>query len=385
MADNPINPIPGDPRVTDELLAQYLSGQCTAEEAAVVDQWAAADRAHARVFDTVRAAWHAGSARATYDTRAGWRAVAEQLQLSDTPHHQETTRRPTPQRAGPDAGRRDLSVAQPWPQRGNGSMRKSVVRATLVATAVASVVGVLWLAPSTTSQRWFVRDRSTAVREYVTSAGQRETVTLADGTELTLAPVSRLRVPVTYNRGARDVELEGEAYFAVTHNAAHPFAVHVGHVTATDVGTSFDVRKYSTDSAVQVAITEGRVALAACGHNTTQCATVPSAMLAAGDLAMVSERGIESVRHGVDVSALTTWTSGDLRFRDAPVSDVAAALSRWYDLDVDASDPALAGRVVTLSVGQHTPDEIIAAVADAGHAHVVRAGRRVILTSNPQD
>jgi len=64
-------------------------------------------------------------------------------------------------------------------------------------------------------------------REYTTAAGQRLSVTLDDGTQLTLAPASRVRLAAGYGEGratggsktrpygARELELEGEAYFAV--------------------------------------------------------------------------------------------------------------------------------------------------------------------------
>ena len=47
---------------------------------------------------------------------------------------------------------------------------------------------------------------------YETAAGQRRTITLTDGSELTLAPASRITIGAT----PRDITLEGEAFFAVT-------------------------------------------------------------------------------------------------------------------------------------------------------------------------
>jgi len=65
--------------------------------------------------------------------------------------------------------------------------------------------------------------------------GQRETVTLADGTQFTLAPGSRLRLAAADFRAGlgRDVELTGEAYFAVAHDAGAPvLPVHAGRTVA---------------------------------------------------------------------------------------------------------------------------------------------------------
>jgi transmembrane sensor len=43
----------------------------------------------------------------------------------------------------------------------------------------------------------------------------------------------------------------------------------------------------------------------------------------------------------------TAWTSGRLVFRDAPLPEVAAALRRWYGIELRATDPAIAGRHLT--------------------------------------
>ena len=63
---------------------------------------------------------------------------------------------------------------------------------------------------------------------------------LLDGTRITLGPASVLHVPVSYAAGDRAVALEGEGYFTVGHNEAHPFSVRARNVVAVDIGTRFD-------------------------------------------------------------------------------------------------------------------------------------------------
>ena len=94
---------------------------------------------------------------------------------------------------------------------------------------------------------------------YATAAGEREAVTLVDGTRVTLAPTSRLQLPADYGQAGREMTLEGEALFEVMHNAAHPFRVRSGRVVTEDIGTRFAVRAWDNGAAVQVAVVEGRV------------------------------------------------------------------------------------------------------------------------------
>ncbi len=208
-------------------------------------------------------------------------------------------------------------------------------------------------------------DSTAAARQYVTGAGQRLSVTLVDGTQFTLAPASRLRVPIAYGSRARDLELDGEAYFAVVHDAARPFAVHVRGAVARDIGTGFDVRAYGVEP-VQVAVVEGEVAVG--GSNVR-----------AGDVATVGAKGV-TVTHADDVAAVTAWTHGTLAFRDATLASVVAAVARWYDVDIHIPDQALNDRRLTAEFRDAPLDQVLGSLAVSVNARYVRTGRVITFT-----
>src|SRR5689334_21960725 len=86
--------------------------------------------------------------------------------------------------------------------------------------AAAAIVGVLVVArraeaPGTPSG---------GERTFATGVGKRDSITLADGSLVLLGPDSHLTVPASFAKGSRTVELGGDAYFDVRHDAAHPFA-----------------------------------------------------------------------------------------------------------------------------------------------------------------
>ncbi|MBT1712606.1 FecR domain-containing protein, partial [Fulvivirgaceae bacterium PWU5] len=58
---------------------------------------------------------------------------------------------------------------------------------------------------------------------------------------------------------AREVVLEGEAYFDIAHDAAHPFVIHTQGVTVQVLGTAFNVEAFTGQPAVVVTVTRGRV------------------------------------------------------------------------------------------------------------------------------
>jgi transmembrane sensor len=271
-------------------------------------------------------------------------------------------------------GSQSVNPPPPAASRGHGVRRSPDLRRTsraglLVAAslvvAVGLAVGVGRLRP----------DRSNDLdRVYATAAGERAELRLTDGTRVVLAPASRLRVLGRYGKTRRAVVLDGEAFFTVVHDAAIPFTVRAGNMLATDVGTSFDVAAYRSDTAVRVAVAEGRVSLA----SAAQATAVP---LAGGDVASVGTSGVPSVTREIDVTALTSWTAGRLDFRAVPLRDALPALARWYDIDVAVADTALGAVPLTASFRDEPVTEVLHIVAVTVGARVVRRGNTLVFVS----
>lgn len=75
----------------------------------------------------------------------------------------------------------------------------------------------------------------------VVGNAQRSVIKLPDGTKVWLNSGSRLIYPVAFSGDSREVYLEGEAYFDVTHDKAHPFYVRAGNMDIKVLGTEFYV------------------------------------------------------------------------------------------------------------------------------------------------
>lgn len=210
-----------------------------------------------------------------------------------------------------------------------------------------------------------------ALRAVSTRPAQRAEVRLPDGSIVVLGPASALHYRVPFARGARDVMLSGEAYFGVVHDAANPFVVRVGTIVVTDVGTAFDVRAYAGDPAVHVAVAEGEVRLET-GRSRLQ------RPLHVHDLGTVTDTAI-AVTHEADIAALTGWTQGRLVFVDRPLPEVLRQLGRWYDVDVQLGDAALATRRLTATFANDPWADVLHAMGRALDVRVEQDGRVVRL------
>jgi transmembrane sensor len=209
------------------------------------------------------------------------------------------------------------------------------------------------------------RPATTGGHAYVTVPGQRESVTLSDGTQLSLAPASRLTVSADYGVSRRDVALEGEAYFVVAHDGRRPFAVHVRNAIAQDIGTRFSVRSYPETPTVRVVVADGAVALD--GKTLTR-----------DMLGEVDAGGRTTVTTGIDTAAYLAWTRGELVFRRATLRDVAPDLSRWYGVDIRLADPSLDSLMVTTSFKDESLDEALTSLAASLRVSVARHGSVVV-------
>ncbi|MBS1240319.1 MAG: fec operon regulator FecR [Proteobacteria bacterium] len=148
-----------------------------------------------------------------------------------------------------------------------------------------------------------------------TAPGETRLIALSDGDEITLGGGTS----VTLDRSdTRFAQLEqGQALFAIRHDAQHPFRVEVGEDELVDLGTVFDVR-YS-GKLTTVAVAEGAVAFNPAQQNVR---IDPGHFLS-------SEEGSREYELGeIPGSDIGGWRTGRLSFQQATLAAVADDLSR---------------------------------------------------------
>ncbi|MFL5386338.1 MAG: FecR domain-containing protein [Longimicrobiaceae bacterium] len=330
---------------------RHFSGEATPAERDELRAWADADPARAAEMESLRTLWEAaGTLPARGDADAAWARVAGRTGLAEAPHGFVT----------PIHAHR---------------ARRSGWRTAVLRIAAVLVVGfaAALLTP-------FGRDHVLR-RTVVTGKGEQVAVRLPDGTRVRLGVESRLSWPRWFGAGKRDVRLRGAAYFDVAHDAARPFTVYTDDAVTQVLGTRFTVRDYPGAEPARIAVTDGRVAVRS-AHGAGDAAA--AAILARGDAAEVAATGAPAVvRRAADERRDLAWTRGTITFQNAPVSDVAAEVSRWYDVDLQVPDPALAGRHLTITFDHEPLETVLQDMAAALGARVERRGLTVILTPAP--
>src|SRR5690606_37299033 len=77
---------------------------------------------------------------------------------------------------------------------------------------------------------------------YSTKPGVKSSITLGDGTKVTLNAGTSIRYIQNFVGDTREVFLDGEAFFEVAHDTLKPFIVHTQDIKTKALGTSFNVK-----------------------------------------------------------------------------------------------------------------------------------------------
>lgn len=160
-----------------------------------------------------------------------------------------------------------------------------------------------------------------------TAVGEQRRIILTDGSQLDLAPDSRVRTRFSLAR--RDVQLErGQAFFTVAHGALRPFIVRASNLTVTAAGTAFDVR-IDPDSTV-VMISEGRVNVAPGGEQAGSPSTSTEIVQAGvGQRVTFSKADRRLNLASVDPKMAGSWRDGRLQFLSEPLENVVGVINRY--------------------------------------------------------
>lgn len=169
---------------------------------------------------------------------------------------------------------------------------------------------------------------------YATTFAQRQAVTLADGSQVTLD--SDTRLTVSWHLRSRRVALDqGQALFDVSTAWTRPFQVRGGGVEVNVLGTLFNVSLAAQST--QITLLRGRVQVAS---------PQGSAQLLPGQQVVARAGRLQAVTR-VDAEAASAWTDNRLVFQRTPLGQVLEQIQRYRRAPIRLDDPSLAELPIT--------------------------------------
>jgi len=255
---------------------------------------------------------------------------------------------------GTDAMRAMISANSPaWPHR--RWVLSGGAAASLAATALLTVT--LW--KDRPQQQQFVAPRL----DFATKMGETRTVTLPDGSVVTLNTDSRISAGFT--SALRKIQLvRGEALFNVAKNKKRPFIVVAGDTQVRAVGTTFTVRLLR-ERPVQILVQEGVVEVTRRSTpNATPVRATADTQTVVPHNAPIATRPMPYTR----VARNLAWQYGQIAFDNETLEDAAVEFARYSNTKI-VVEPSVGGLTITGLFASNDPVGFAKAAASVLNLH----------------
>ncbi|POY34699.1 anti-sigma factor [Solitalea longa] len=209
-----------------------------------------------------------------------------------------------------------------------------------------------------------------------TANGEVYTLILPDNSKVWMNAASSISyTPMLMDKGVRRVRLEGEAYFEVVKDKAHPFIVESAGQKVEVLGTHFNVNAYSDESSVITTLLEGsvRVTSEKNGISAKNVMLKPNQQsVTAANIIHVSE---------VNTREAVAWKNGLFYFNNTAIQNVMRQVERWYDVKVVYEQPALKDEILSGSVSRYgNLSKLLAAIEQTGAVKFKIEGKVIKVT-----
>ena len=210
---------------------------------------------------------------------------------------------------------------------------------------------------------------SAETQTYMTKHGEHQHIVLADNSHIDLNTDTQLQVKISLLH--RQVTLvQGEALFAVNHEAWRDFTVQANSLRIRDIGTRFNV--HSKPDGVSVAVLEGEVEL-------DDGQTVYKQSLLAGNQRDYSKTRGLSQPETVTTESVTAWLTGHLVFKRSTLRQVTVELERYHRVKFVFVNPELAQETLSGTFDASNLDPFLHAIETMLPVRTKRQGKTIVL------
>ena len=300
----------------NELIAKYLAGEATPDEAIMLDEWSSASAGNLAWLNESKKAF--GIKDTEVDTAKMFSAILAQIE--------------------PEAGKEAKVIPiKPFftPLR---------IAASLV---VISLVGILAAV--------YTRSDKTLPDQQIASLDDVKETRLADGTKVALNKNTKLTLIGGFNGKERKLKLEGEAFFEVTHDDTKPFVIDAGGVLIKDIGTAFNVKANPESDSVFVYVTEGIVDMSS-ETSTLKLEQNESAVYVRSAGQLIALSMIES--------NINSYHTKMFSFKAKKLSEVIETINGVYGYMIRLENNNLSDCRITVDFNNESPETIVAIITE---------------------
>ncbi len=279
----------------DELIALKLVGELDKAGEEQLQVWINSSEENAQHFAEMQRIWDAGKEDDSFnpDVNAAWEYVSEELDLGDT------------------------SKVIPIQRKSNSIFYR-------IAAAIVVLLGVTWI---------YTNQLKSPEMIQVASLSELKEITLPDNSKVYLNANSVLEYPENFRGGTRDIKLEGEAFFEITKDKAHPFIIHTANAYTKVLGTSFNVYARKNSSEIIVSVKTGKVEVGLNENNNVK--------IEPGYTAKVNFKTNTVEKMETPSENYLSWKTKEMDFEDVTIADLILFMNSYFDVNITANDAIL--------------------------------------------
>ena len=312
-------------RPDDELLASYLSGECSEQKKINIETWINSDPKNQKFIEIMKNTWESSKKNELeWDKQKLWQKITKETGIANDYKSLQNIY----------TIKNKIHFSQIW----------KIAAIFILATALPYFLFFY------SSSRNNLDNMNTILVEN----GKHKIITMTDGSKITLDAGSSFSYQKTYNEQTREVYLNGEGYFEVNSNSSFPFVVHANNAIVKVLGTKFNVRAWYKNRYVKVAVSEGKVFF-----NSESGTDEDAVYLSGGQLSELLRTGKPTQPKEVDIQNFISWVNHEINFEDTPLDEILFQIERWHDVNFTLADSTIRSEHLNIHIQNNSLNELL--------------------------
>lgn len=186
--------------------------------------------------------------------------------------------------------------------------------------------------------------------EQYTCVDGKSKLLLPDGSSVWLRGNTTLACGDDFRNGQRCVDVVGEAFFEVAHDAGKPFVVRTDGMQVVVHGTKFNVDAREDRAESRVSLIEGSVELKT---------PVENVFLRPGEEAVYDRNSRRVAVHFTDTDFEAVWAKERMHIDNMPLDEVCRLLEKWYGVNIHIDVSVRKQYFYTFTLSNEPLEEIV--------------------------
>ena len=171
---------------------------------------------------------------------------------------------------------------------------------------------------------YFLLYRSNSLKYTTVSAdpGNKANIILPDSSRVIINSASSIQYNSDFNKDDRNLILQGEAFFDVSHNKSKPFIIILGDTKVKVLGTAFVINAYKEDEEIDIILNKGKIEFISAGK---------SVLLKPNDRLIYNKSTHIIAVSKINADDYLGWITNRLRFENETLEAITKKISRMHN------------------------------------------------------